>query len=121
MGRNNYLLQGNPTPIQQHSKTLLEYTHFGYMWTSIRTKRIVASHTIYALLEMEPFEEFLTPEKWRSYVHPSDLYKLLQAEQRLHAEGEPCTVEYRVITKTGKQIHVSHYMQLMRNNHEPKV
>jgi PAS domain S-box-containing protein len=120
MGNNLYLLQD----IQHrhtHSKALLEYTHFGYMWTAVRTRKIVASHTVYALLEMEPFQEFLTEEKWRQFVHPKDLYKLLQAEQQLDTEGQPCSVEYRLITKTGKHIYVNHYMQLIENNHETKI
>ena len=91
---------------------LLEYTHFGYMWTTVRTKRIVASHTVYALLEMEPFSEFMNEEKWRTFVHPNDLYKLLQAEEKLMTEGTACSAEYRLVTKTGRHVHINHFMQL---------
>jgi signal transduction histidine kinase len=86
------------------------------MWTTVRTKKIVASHTVYALLEMEPFSEFLNEEKWRKFVHPNDLYKLLQAEEKLLAEGAPCSAEYRLVSKTGKHIHIKHFMQLSVNH-----
>jgi PAS domain-containing protein len=81
-----------------------------------KNKKIVASHTVYALLEMEPFSEFLNEEKWRKFVHPNDLYKLLQAEEKLLAEGAPCSAEYRLVSKTGKHIHIKHFMQLSVNH-----
>ena len=101
--------------MKQHhssSKTLLEFTHFGYMWTSVNTKTITASHSIYNLLELEPYTELLTVQKWRQFVHPKDLYKLIQAEETVMLTGKQCSVEYRIVTRNRKHIYVNHLMQL---------
>lgn len=94
------------------AKEHLEYGHYGYMWVSANSKSIIASHTVYDMLEMEPFSEFLTIESWRQMVHTQDLFKLLQAEETLLAFGQPVTVEYRMITKKNRIIFVSHFMQV---------
>ena len=112
MTNNLNLLQGIRQQQQASRNSLLEFTHFGYMWTSVNTKRITASHSIYKLLELEPYAEFLTVQKWRQFVHPKDLYKLIQAEEQLMLSGEQCAAEYRLITSTGKHIYVNHIMQL---------
>lgn len=112
MVNTSYLLQS----IKQHQHSsrnaLLDFTHFGYMWTSVNTKKIVASHSVYTLLGLEPFQEFLTVQKWRQFVHSKDLYKLLQAEEKVMLTGEQCSAEYRIITKSGKHIYINHLMQL---------
>src|SRR4030095_4953956 len=91
---------------------LLEFSSFGYMWTSVDTKKIVASHILYSMLELEPFSEFLTVQKWREFVHPHDLSKLIQAEEYVLITGESTSVEYRLITNRGKNIYVNHHMRL---------
>ncbi len=101
--------------MKQHhspSNTLLEFTHFGYMWTSVNTKKITASHSIYNLLELEPYTELLTVQRWRQFVHPKDLYKLIQAEEMVMLTGKQCSTEYRIITRNRKYIYVNHIMQL---------
>lgn len=94
------------------AKGLLEYSHFGYMWMQVKTKKIIASHTIYELLEIEPYTEFLTADAWRKYIHPQDLFMFLQAEEKLFGKGLPVSAEYRMITKTGRHIFVNHHMHL---------
>ena len=91
---------------------LLEFSNFGYMWTSVDTKKIVASHIVYSMLEIEPFTEFLTIKKWREFVHPHDLSKLIQAEEYVLITGESTSVEYRLITSRGKNLYVNHHMKL---------
>ena len=113
MGNNSYLLQNNKD--YSSSKTLLEYTHFGYMWTTVKTNRIVASHTVYTLLEIIPFSEFLNEEKWRTFIHPQDLFKYIQAVELLMETGSANSCEYRLITKSGKHIFVNHQMRLSIN------
>jgi signal transduction histidine kinase len=99
-------------PVDIPQKGLLEYSHFGYMWTTLHSKKIIASHTVYQLLELEPFAELLTLEKWRKFVQPQDLPLLLRAEEKLLITTEPVAVEYRLLTKNGRQIFVNHSMQL---------
>src|SRR5262249_43695365 len=77
-----------------------------------KSNTIIASHTVYNMLEIEPFSVFLSTDQWKKMVHPQDLYKLLQAEETLLTLGQPTTVEYRMITKNNKHIFVSHFMQL---------
>jgi PAS domain-containing protein len=112
----NLFLQKNTQQTAFPSRGLLEYAHFGYMWTTVRTNKIVASHTVYEMLEIEPFSEFLTEQTWRAHVHKQDLYKLLQAEEKLLTDKLPCSAEYRMITKNGKHIFVNHHMQLATNH-----
>jgi hypothetical protein len=64
------------------------------------------------MLEKEPFSEFLTVQKWRNYVHPKDLYKLIQAEEDLLHTGNPVIAEYRLITESGRHRFVNHHMYL---------
>ena len=90
---------------------LMEFSAYGYMWTTAN-KKLIASHSIYAMLEKPAFAEFLTVEKWRNYVHPKDLYKFLQAEEELLHTGNQVSVEYRLITESGKHIYVEHHMYL---------
>src|SRR5689334_13198722 len=94
------------------SNNLMQFTPFGYMWVSLNGKRLVVSHTIYTMLEKEPFSEFFTVDTWKSFVHPKDLYKLLQAEEELLHTGGPTTAEYRLTTQSGRQIFVSHQMYI---------
>src|SRR5205085_8901017 len=90
------------------SKGLLEHSHFGYMWTSVLSQKIVASHTVYALLEMEPYSEFLTVEKWHHYVHAKDLQRLLEAEEQLLNNNVPVTIEYRLVLPNKTEKYISH-------------
>jgi len=92
--------------------SLMELSAFGYMWAKAGVNRIIASHTIYSLLEKEPFTEFLTVERWRSYIHPADVHKLLQAEEQLLQTGDPALAEYRLITEKGRTRFLSHHMSL---------
>lgn len=94
------------------AKALLEYSHFGYMWTNVKTKKIVASHTVYDMLGIIPFSELLNTNIWKTYVHKEDLYRLLQAEEVLFEGKNVTSIEYRMITKSGKVIFVNHRMQL---------
>ena len=94
------------------SNNLMQFTPFGYMWVRVNGKRLVVSHTIYLMLEIEPFSEFFTVDTWRRFVHPKDLYKLLQAEEELLHTGDPTLAEYRLTTQSGRQIFVSHQMYL---------
>jgi signal transduction histidine kinase len=94
------------------SNNLMQFTPFGYMWVRVNSKKLVASHTIYSMLEKEPFSEFFTVDTWKSFVHPKDLYKLLQAEEELLHTGGPTVAEYRLTTQSGRQIFVSHQMYL---------
>ena len=94
------------------SNSLIGFTPFGYMWTMVNSSTLVASHTIYSMLEKEAFAEFFTTQTWRSYVHPKDLYKLIQAEEELLQTGNPTMAEYRLITETGRHIYVNHNMYL---------
>ena len=98
--------------INRSSDRLMQLSQHGYMWLMINSKKIVASHTIYDMLEKEPFSEFLTVQKWRSYVHPKDLYKLIQAEEELLHTGNPVLAEYRLITESGRHRFVNHHMYL---------
>ena len=101
--------------IRQKSKpsnSLMDFATFGYMWVKVNSQKLVASHTIYTILEKEPFSEFFTVQTWRNYVHPKDLYKLLQAEEELLQTGNPTLAEYRLITETGRHIYVHHQMYL---------
>ena len=101
--------------IRQKSKpsnSLMDYAPFGYMWVKVNSQKLVASHTIYTILEKEPFSEFFTVQTWRHHVHPKDLYKLIQAEQELLETGNPTLAEYRLITETGRHIYVHHQMYL---------
>ena len=66
---------------------LLEQSHFSYIWTTLSMKKIVASHTLYLMLELEPFTEFLTMQPWRKFVHPADLNNLIQAEEKVVLTG----------------------------------
>jgi signal transduction histidine kinase len=90
----------------------MQLSQHGYMWLVVNSQKIVASHTIYSMLEKEPFSEFLTVQKWRNYVHPKDLYKLIQAEEDLLHTGNPVIAEYRLITESGRHRFVNHHMYL---------
>jgi signal transduction histidine kinase len=111
--RNSFLQLEN---IMRHKHgaagSLMKFSAFGYMWAKADSKKIIASHTIYSLLEKEPFSEFLTVEKWRSYLYPGDLHKLLQAEEDLLLSGNPTMAAYRLITETGRIRFVIHHMSL---------
>src|SRR6185295_2332020 len=112
MANNFQVLQDMVQRKRKSSNNLMQFTPFGYMWVSLNSKKLVASHTVYSMLEKEPFSEFFTVETWKSFVHPKDLYKLLQAEEELLHTGSPTLAEYRVTTQSGRQIFVSHYMYL---------
>jgi signal transduction histidine kinase/PAS domain-containing protein len=94
------------------ANSLLGLSAFGYMWVTLGTKKIVASHTIYSLLEKEPFSEFLTVEKWKGYIHPEDLHELIQAEEKLIRTGSPSLAQYRLITGEGRIKFVNHHMSM---------
>jgi signal transduction histidine kinase len=98
--------------MHRSSNNLMQFTPFGYMWVRLNSKKLVASHSIYTMLEKEPFSEFFTVEKWRSFVYPNDLYKLIQAEEDLLHSGLPTVAEYRLITQSGRLIFVDHHMYL---------
>jgi PAS domain S-box-containing protein len=101
---------------------LMQFTPFGYMWVRLNSEKLVLSHTIYSMLEKEPFSEFFTVQSWRSFVHPQDLYKLLQAEEELLSTGLSTTAEYRLITQSGRHIYVDHHMYLSGStNTERKI
>ncbi|HEX7847578.1 MAG TPA: PAS domain-containing protein, partial [Chitinophagaceae bacterium] len=107
-----YLLQDMMRKKRTSPQGLMQAAPFGYMWVTLNTQKLVASHTIYSLLEKEPYEEFFTVESWRSNVHPKDLYKLLQAEEELMHGTNPVSIEYRMITEKGRHIFVQHNMIL---------
>jgi len=121
MGTHTHALKS----LQLRNKTaghlLLEFSNFGYMWTSVDTNKIVASHIIYSMLEIEPFTEFLTVQKWREFVHPHDLFKLIQAEEYVLITGESTSVEYRLITNRGKNLYVNHHLQLSNGVNDLKL
>jgi len=106
------LLQNLMQHQHKSSHGLLEFAPFGYMWETVNSKKLIASHTIYTMLEIEPFSEYLTVQKWRTYVYPPDLYKLLQAEEELLYTGNPVLTEYRLITDRGRYLYVTHQMHL---------
>jgi signal transduction histidine kinase len=110
--RNSFLTLQNIMRNKHGHNSLMELSAFGYMWAKVNSKKIIASHTIYSLLEMEPFAEFLTIEKWRSYIHPADVHKLFHAEQQLLQTGDPSLAEYRLITEKGRLKFVNHHMSL---------
>jgi signal transduction histidine kinase len=112
MPNNFQLLRDMIQRKRELSNNLMQFTPFGYMWVRVNSKKLVASHTIYAMLEKEPFSEFFTVDTWKSFVHPKDLYKLLQAEEELLHTGGPTAAEYRLTTQSGRQIFVSHQMYL---------
>lgn len=105
-------LQNIVTHMRNSSARLMEFSTFGYMWTVVDSSVLVASHTIYSMLEKEPFSEFFTTQSWKNYIHPKDLYKLAEAEEELLKTGDASTAEYRLITETGKHIYVQHHMYL---------
>ena len=110
--RNSFLELKNIMQQKHGHNSLMELSAFGYMWVKSGSNKIIASHTIYSLLEMEPFAEFLTVEKWRSYIHPGDAHKLLQAEEQLLQTGDPALAEYRLVTEKGRIKFLSHHMSL---------
>lgn len=105
-----YQLQDIMRKMPNPSGSLMKFAPFGYMWTAVNSSTLVASHTIYAMLEKEAFSEFFTVESWKSYVHPRDLHKLVEAEKELMQTGEPAIADYRLITETGRHIYVQHHM-----------
>jgi signal transduction histidine kinase len=110
---NNFQMLQDMIPRKRKSASnLMQFTPFGYMWVRLNSKMLVASHTIYSMLEKEPFSEFFTVDTWKSFVHPKDLYKLLQAEEELLHTGGPTVAEYRLTTQSGRQIFVKHQMYL---------
>ena len=54
--------------MRRSSNNLMQFTPFGYMWVRLNSQKLVASHSIYSMLEKEPFSEFFTVESWRSFV-----------------------------------------------------
>ena len=98
--------------MRNSSASLMEFSTFGYMWTVVDSSVLVASHTIYSMLEKEAFSEFFTTQSWKNYIHPKDLYKLTEAEEELLRTGDAATAEYRLITETGRHIYVQHHMYL---------
>src|SRR5205809_3482309 len=115
-----YMLQDLIQQKRKSSTNLMEFTPFGYMWVRLDNKKLVASHTIYSMLEKEPFAEFFTVETWRSFVHSKDLYKLLQAEEELLHTGNPTLADYRLITQSGRHIFVNHHMYLSGSVHRDR-
>ena len=107
-------LQNLMKHMRNSSASLMEFSTFGYMWTVTNSAMLVASHTIYTMLEIQPFSEFFTPESWKKNVHPKDLYKLIQAEDELLEKGDVAMADYRIITATGRHIYVQHDMYRSR-------
>ncbi len=93
-----------------------DVSHFAYMWMNILSKKLIASHSVYTLLELEPYSVFLTESEYRKYVHTDDLFKLMRAEEKLSAQHKFSSVEYRIITKKGAEKYVHHHMQLVIKN-----
>ena len=116
-----YLYQAMIPQLRKSSNNLIQFTPFGYMWVRLNSKKLVASHSIYSMLEKEPFSEFFTVAGWRSFVHPKDLYKLIQAEEELLYTGLPMVAEYRLITQSGRHIFVDHHMYLSGSSTEQKI
>jgi signal transduction histidine kinase len=98
--------------MRNSSVGLMEFSTLGYMWTVVDSSVLVVSHTIYSMLEKEPFSEFFTTQSWKSHIHSKDLNKLTDAEEELLKTGNPTTTEYRLITEKGKHIYVQHHMYL---------
>ena len=88
-----YLYQDMMLQMRKSSNNLLQFTPFGYMWVRLNSQKVIASHSIYSMLEKEPFSEFFTVQAWRSFVHPEDLYRLIQAEEELLYTGLPSVAE----------------------------
>ena len=105
-------LQNLMKHMRNSSASLMEFSTFGYMWTVTDSSMLVASHTIYTMLDKEPFSEIFTRESWKKNVHSKDLYKLIQAEDDLLNKGDVATADYRLITATGRHIYVQHDMYL---------
>jgi signal transduction histidine kinase len=87
----------------------------------LSSQKVIASHSIYSMLGKEPFSEFFTVQAWKSFVHPEDLYKLIQAEEELLYTGLPSVAEYRLITQSGRHIFVDHHMYLTGSSAEQKI
>jgi signal transduction histidine kinase len=107
-----YKLQNMMKQMRNSSVSLMEFSTLGYMWTVVDSSVLVVSHTIYSMLEKEPFSEFFTTQSWKSHIHSKDLNKLTDAEEELLKTGNPTTTEYRLITEKGKHIYVQHHMYL---------
>ena len=103
------LLLNNPA---QQQNNLLEFNHFGYMWMNVNDKKIIASHTVYLLLELEPFSIFFTQDEYKKFIHPEDILKLSEAEETLLRTEHPGSVEYRIICKNGREKYITHLMQI---------
>ena len=116
-----YLYQAMMPQMRRSSNNLMQFTPFGYMWARLNSQKLVASHSIYSMLEKEPFSEFFTVQAWRSFVHPADLYRLLQAEEELLHTGLPNVAEYRLVTRSGRHIFVDHHMYLSGSSSEQKI
>jgi signal transduction histidine kinase len=116
-----YLYQDMLMKTRKSSNNLMQFTPFGYMWVRLNSKKLVASHSIYSMLEKEPFSEFFTVDRWKSFVHPKDLFKLIQAEEELLYSGLPTVAEYRLITQSGRHIFVEHHMYLSGSSSERKI
>ena len=114
-------LQNIVRQMRNTSNSLVEFSPFGYMWTVIDSPRLVASNTIYEMLEKEPYSEFFTVQSWKNHVYPKDLYKLVQAEEELMKTGKPIDAEYRLITETGRHLYVRHQMYLSGSSSRWKI
>ena len=99
-----------------------DVSHFAYMWMNPSNKKLIASHSVYALLELEPYSVFLTEHEYRKYVHPDDLFKLMRAEEKLSLSKKFSSVEYRIITSKEREKYVHHHMQYsVRNGNEVRI
>ncbi len=122
MGNNVLLMQDIIAHGISADAKLTDVSHFAYMWMNTSNKKLIASHSVYTLLEIEPYSVFFTENEYRKYVHPDDLFKLMRAEENLSPEKKFCSVEYRIITKNGSIKYLHHQMQLnIKSKEEKKI
>ncbi len=75
-----------------------------YKW-NITTKELVYSNNLFRLLDCEPQEFTPTLEKFRSFIHPDDLQKVINSKDQTIKIEALVDTPYRIISKLGNVKH----------------
>jgi PAS domain S-box-containing protein len=65
---------------------------------------IFVSPQLETLLGFTPQEWLAQPQLWEQQIHPDDQARVLAANRRSRATGEPFDIEYRILTRDGRTI-----------------
>ncbi|HEX9121899.1 MAG TPA: PAS domain S-box protein [Actinomycetota bacterium] len=93
-----------------------------YVWegpsNTSKTLAAYLSPQIEGLLGYRPEELFAQPGSWTDLIHPDDLPRVVAAQERFETDGEPLSIEYRMLALDGRIVWVQDNATVLSRDQE---